>query len=197
MYIMLNRRSLIAIAVAGSALAGSNAFAQDQATVGIQTQTNYSIDGSITAVDPTARTVTITAADGAARTLNVSPAAANLASTKVGDNVSLNVEDTRTFVLSSPNVKTPQAGSATVGAAVGAGQNMTGAAVTQSITNWWVTAVNPAANTITLVSPHSGPIRTYNVTNPASQQQLSRVNPGDSLTDINSRIVVVSITPKS
>ena len=194
---MFNRRSLIAIALAGSALAGGNAFAQDQATVGIQTTTNYSIDGRIAAVDQTARTVTITPADGAARTLNVSSAAANLASTKVGDNVSLIVEDTRTFVLSGPNVKTPQAGSSTVGAAVGVGQNVTGAAVTQSITNWWVTAVNPAGNTITLVSPDSGPVRTYNVTNPASQQQLSRVKPGDSLTDINSRVAVVSITPKA
>lgn len=194
---MFNRRSLIVIALAGSALAGSNAFAQDQATVGIQTTTNYSIDGRITAVDATARTVTITPADGAARTLNVSPVAANLASTKVGDNVSLIVEDTRTFVLSGPNVGTPQAGRATVGAAVGTGQSVTGAAVTQSVTNWWVTAVNPAGNTITLVSPNGGPVRTHNVTNPASQQQLSRVKPGDSLTDINSRIAVVSITPRT
>jgi len=107
------------------------------------------------------------------------------------------VEDTRTFVLSGANVRTPQAGSATVGAAVAAGQNVAGAAVSQSITNWWVTAVNPAGNTITLVSPNSGPVRTYNVTNPASQQQLSRVKPGDSLTDINSRIAVVSITARS
>jgi hypothetical protein len=195
---MFNRRALLAIVLAGPALAGGHAIAQqDQATVGIQTQTNYAIDGRITAVDPTAWTVTITPADGAARTLNVSPAAANLASTKVGDNVSLMVEDTRTFVLSPPNVKTPQPGSATVGAAVGTGQGVAGAAVTQSITNWWVTAVNPSANTITLVSPNSGPVRTYNVTNPASQQQLSRVKSGDSLTDINSRVAVVSITPKA
>ena len=193
---MLKRRSLIVIALAGPVLASANAIGQDQATVGIQTQTNYLIDGRITAVDAAARTVTIAPSDGAARTLNVSAAAANLASTKVGDNVSLMVEDTRTFVLSGPNVRTPQAASTTVGAAVAAGQNVAGAAVTQSIANWWVTGVNPAANTITLVSPDSGPVRTYNVTNPASQQQLPRVKPGDSLTDINSRVAVVAITPK-
>jgi hypothetical protein len=104
---MYSRRSLIVV-LAVPTLAGGHAFAQDQATVGIQTQTNYSIDGGITAVDATAQTVTITTSDGAARTLNVGPAAANLASTKVGDNVSLIVEDMRTFVLS------PQAGRATV-----------------------------------------------------------------------------------
>ena len=194
---MFTTRSLIGIALVASAIATMPVLAQDQATVGIQTTTNYAIDGRITAVDPAARAVTITPADGAARTLIVRPAVANLASTKVGDNVSLIVEDTRTFLLSGPNVKTPQAGSSTVGAAVGVNQNVAGAAVTQSITNWWVTAVNPGGNTITLVSPNSGPVRTYNVTNPASQQQLSRVKPGDSLTDINSRVAVVSITPRS
>jgi hypothetical protein len=35
------------------------------------------------------------------------------------------------------------------------------------------------------------------VTNPPSQQQLSRIKSGDSLTDIDSRVAVVSITPKS
>jgi hypothetical protein len=43
----------------------------------------------------------------------------------------------------------------------------------------------------------SGPVRTYDVTNAASQQQLSRVKHGDNLTDINSRIAVVSIAPRS
>jgi hypothetical protein len=42
---MLSRRSLIVVALAGSPLAGGHASAQDQATVGIQTTTHYSIDG--------------------------------------------------------------------------------------------------------------------------------------------------------
>ena len=61
---MLSRRSLIAVALAGSALAGGHAFAQGQATVGIQTTTHYSIAGRIAAVDTNARTLTITSADG-------------------------------------------------------------------------------------------------------------------------------------
>jgi len=193
---MFSRRSLIAIVLSSSALAAGSTFAQDQAIVGIQSQTTYFIDGRISAVDPTARTVTITPADGVARTLNVSAAAANLASTKVGDNVSLGIEDTRTFVLSGPRTKTPRERQSAAGIAVGTNQGVVGAAASSSITNWWVVGADPAANTITLVSPNSGPVRTFNVTNPASQQQLSRVKPGDSLTDINSRVAVVSITPK-
>jgi hypothetical protein len=193
---MFGRRSLIAVALGGTTLAGGISLAQDQAIVGIQTQTNYFLDGRIAAVDPTARTVTI-ASDGASRTLNVSPAAANLAGTRVGDNVSLGIEETRTFVLSGRNTKTPQARSSAVGAAVRTGQSVAGAAVTESIANWWVVGVDPAANTITLVSPNSGPVRTYDVTTQAGRQQLLRVKVGDSLTEINSRLAVASITPKA
>ena len=108
---MFNRRSLIAVALAGSALASGHSFAQpDQATVGIQTTTRYSLEGRIAAVDTNARIVTITSADGTKRMLNVSPLAANITSTKVGDNVVLGVEDARTFVLSSPGVQTPTPG---------------------------------------------------------------------------------------
>ena len=107
---MLSKRSLIVVALAGSTLAGGHAFAQGQATVGIQTTTHYSIAGRIAAVDTNARTLTITSADGTNRMLNVSPMAANITSTKVGDNVEVAVEDTRTFVLSSPGVQTPAPG---------------------------------------------------------------------------------------
>jgi hypothetical protein len=59
-----------------------------------------------------------------------------------------------------------------------------------------VTAVNPSANTISLVNPSGGEVRTYNVTTAEGRAQLSRVKPGDSLTAINSSVAVVAITPK-
>jgi len=195
---MLSRRSLIVVALAGSALAGGHAYAQDQATVGIQTTTHYSIDGRIAAVDINARTLTITSADGTNRMLTVSPMAANITSTKVGDNVVAGIEDTRTFVLSSPGVKTPAPGAASAAGAVETSQGgVAGARVSQSIANWVVVSVNPAGNTITLVNPSGGEVRTYDVTTDAGRQQLPRVKQGDSLTEINSRVVVASITPKS
>jgi hypothetical protein len=195
---MLNRRSLIVVALAGSVLAVGNASAQDQATVGIQTTTHYSIDGRIAAVDTNARTLTITSADGTNRMLNVSPMAANITSTKVGDNVEVAVEDTRTFVLSSPGVQTPAPGAASAAVAVETSQGgVAGARLSQSIGNWTVVSVNPAGNTITLVNPGGGEVRTYDVTTDAGRQQLPRVKQGDSLTELNSRLVVAGITPKS
>jgi VCBS repeat-containing protein len=194
---MLSRRSLIVVALAGSALAGGNAFAQGQATVGIQTTTHYTIAGRIAAVDTNARTLTITSADGTQRMLNVSPMAANITSTKVGDNVEVAIEDTRTFVLSSPGVQTPAPGAASAAGAVETSQGVAGARASMSIGNWTVVSVNPAGNTITLVNPGGGEVRTYDVTTDAGRQQLPRVKQGDSLTQINSRLVVASITPKS
>ncbi|MFI5030910.1 MAG: hypothetical protein ACHQPH_09450 [Reyranellales bacterium] len=195
---MFNRRSLIVGALASSVLASSHSFAQpDQATVGIQTTTHYSLEGKIAAVDTGARTVTITSADGTRRMLNVSPLAANLSSTRVGDNVVLGVEDTRTFVLSSPGVKTPDPRAGSVAAAVETNQGVAGGRLSQSIANWTVVGVDPAANTITLVNPGGGEVRTYDVTTDVGRQQLPRVKRGDSLTEINSRLVVASITPKA
>ena len=194
---MFIRRSLIGIAFVSSAIAAMPVLAQGQATVGIQTTTHYSLVGRIAAVDTNARTVTITSADGTQRMLQVSPMAANITSTKVGDNVELGVEDTRTFVLSSPGVKTPAPGAASAAGAVETSQGVAGARISQSIANWTVVSVNPAGNTITLVNPGGGEVRTYDVTTDAGRQQLPRVKQGDSLTELNSRLVVAAITPKS
>jgi len=194
---MFSRRSLIGIALAGSVLAGGNAFAQDQAIVGIQTVTTYSVDARITAVDTAARTVTVTYPDGAVRTHTVSPAVANFGAARIGDTVSIALEDRRTFVLSGRETPTPSDRSTRVTAAASMGQTVGGASASKSIANWWVVGVAPAANTITLVSPNSGPVRTFNVTTQAGREQLSRVKVGDSLTDINSQVVAVLITPKT
>lgn len=193
-----SRRSLIAVSIAASALAASgHSFAQDQAIVGIQSTTHYSLAGRIAAVDTNAHTVTVTSAEGTTRLLNVSPLANNIASTRVGDNVVLGVEDTRSFVLSGRNTPTPAPGAASVTGAVETKQVAAGARVSNSIANWWVVRVDPAANTITLVNPGGGEVRTYDVTSEAGRQQLSRVKPGDSLTEINSRVMVASITPRA
>lgn len=194
---MLNRRSLMVIALAGLASVGTDSLAQDQAIVGIQTVTTYNAEVRITAVDPNARTVTVTYPDGAVRTVTVGAGVANFTSTRVGDNVTINFEEKRTFVLSGRNTPVPRQRDTTVAAAASVGQDVTGVAASKSITNWWVVRVDPAANTITLVSPNSGPLRTFNVTSQAGREQLPRVKVGDSLTDINSSLLALSITPRA
>ena len=121
------------------------------------------------------------------RTHTVSPAVANFGATRIGDMVSIAFEDRLTFVLSDRKTPTPPNRDVSVVGAASAGQNLTGVSASQAVGTWWVVGVNPAANTITLVNPTSGPVRTYNVTTQAGRDQLSRVKVGDSLTAINSQ----------
>jgi hypothetical protein len=194
---VLNRRDLVAIAILGLMLVPAGIRAQDQAIVGLQTVTTYSADVRITAVDPAARTVTVTYPDGAVRTHNVSPAVANFGAARIGDMVSIAFEDRLSFVLSDRKTPTPPNRDVSVVGTASAGQNLTGVSASQAVGTWWVVGVNPAASTITLVNPGSGPVRTYNVTTQAGRDQLSRVTVGDSLTAINSQLLAVSITPKA
>lgn len=69
--------------------------------------------------------------------------------------------------------------------------------MSQAVADWWVVGVNPAANTISLVNPAGGEVRTYNVTTQAGREQLPRVKIGDSLTAMNTQVLVVAITPKA
>ena len=193
---MFNRRFILAAVAGATLVAATPAFAQGQATVGISTVTTYAADARITGVDMANRTVTLAYSNGATGTRKVGPGVANFAQSKVGDNVSVVFEDRMTFVLSSPNVKTP--GDRDVSATVvgQSGQTIAGATAGQTIANWWVTAVNPAANTISLVNPAGGQVQTFNVDTAAGREQLPRVKPGDSLTVINSSVAVIGITPK-
>ncbi len=187
----------MAVAIAVSALPAGGLLAQDQAIVGIQTVTTYSADVRITAVDQTNHAVTVTYPDGAVRTHSVSPAVANFGATRIGDSVTINLEDKLTFVLSGRNTPTPPNRGVTAVGTASSGRNLTGVAASQAIGTWWVVGVDPAKNTITLVNPASGPVRTYNVTTQAGRQQLPRVKVGDSLTAINDQTLVLSITPKA
>ena len=194
---MIGRRYLIAGTFAGAVLAAGSALAQ-QATVGIQTVTTYSLDARITAVDPAARTVSLAFTNGATATRNVSQAVADFGARKVGDMVSVGFEDRLTFVLSGPNVATPRDRDTSVTAAASAtGLGAAGVSASEAIANWWVVGVNPAGGTISLVNPAGGEVRTYNVTTPAGREQLPRVKVGDSLTAINTQVLVVAITPKA
>ena len=194
---MLNRRGLIANSILGPMLAPATGWAQDQAVVGLQTVTSFTTDVRITSVDTAARTVTVTHPDGTTRTHAVSPAVANFGATRIGSVASITFEDQTSFVLSNRNTPTPPNRDVNVLGAAAAGQKVAGVSASQVVATWWVVAVDPSANTMTLVNPGSGPVRTFNVTTQAGRDQLPRVKVGDRLTAINSQLLVLSITPKT
>jgi len=189
------RHFFFAAAAVAPVVASAGALAQ-QAIVGISTTSTATVEGRITAVDPASRSVTLTMSDGSTLTTKVSQSVANMGSTKVGDTVIIGMEEKRTFVLSGPKTKTPGDRDTTLTAVGTRGRAAGAVAADKSITTWWVTAVDPAANTISLVDPAGGQVRTLPVQGAAERNNLSRVKPGDSLTLIATDIVAVRLTSK-
>jgi len=195
---MFTKRFLIAALLAGSIAAtgatSGAAYAQ-QPIVGISTVITYSIDATITAIDPTKRTVTFTGPAGRSLTSKVGDGI-KMDTSKVGDRVSVAFEEKLTFVLSGPNTATPGGRDLSVTAAATTGTRAAGVMADQTVANWWVTGVNTSANTISLVNPNGGEVKTYDVVAPEGRAQLPRVKTGDKLTAIDTQVLVVAITPK-
>ncbi len=193
--VMFTKRFLIAAALAGSIATAGAAFAQSQPIVGISTVTTYSVDATISAIDPAKRTVTFTGPAGRSVTANVGPGV-KMDTSKVGDAVSASFENKLTFVLSGPNASTPRDRDLSVTAAASSGNRAAGAMADQTVANWWVTGVNPSAGTISVVNPNGGEVQTYSAATPEGRAQLPRVKTGDKLTAIDTSVLVVAISPK-
>jgi len=195
---MFTKRFLIAALLAGSiAATGATtgaAYAQGQPIVGISTVITYSIDATISAIDPAKRTVTFTGPAGRSLTSKVGDGV-KMDTGKVGERVSVAFEDRLTFVLSGPNATTPRDRDVNVTAAASTGTRAAGVMADQTVANWWVTGVDTSANTISVVNPSGGEVRTYSVATPEGRAQLPRVKTGDKLTAVNTQVLVVAITP--
>ena len=197
--LMFTKRFLMVAMLAGSiaatgAITGA-AYAQGQPIVGISTVVTYSIDATISAIDPVKRTVTFTGPAGRSLTSNVGPGV-KMDTSKVGGRVSVAYEEKLTFVLSGPNTATPGSRDLNVAAAASTGTRAAGVMADQTVANWWVTGVDTTANTISLVNPNGGEVRTYSVATPEGRAQLPRVKTGDKLTAIDTSVLVVAISPK-
>ena len=192
---MFTKRFLIAAVLAGTIATTGAAFAQSQPIVGISTVTTYSVDATITAIDPAKRTVTFTGPAGRSITAKVSDGV-KMDTSKVGDAVSAAFENKLTFVLSGPNAATPRDRDLNVTAAATSGNRAAGVMADQTVANWWVTGVNPSAGTISVVNPNGGEVQTYSAASAEGRAQLPRVKTGDKLTAIDTSVLVVAISPK-
>ncbi len=194
---MLTKRFLMTAAVAGALTASAlgTAFAQSQPIVGISTVTTYSIDATITAIDPAKRTITFTGPAGRSLTHRVSDGV-KMDTSKVGDVVSIAFEDKLSFVLAGPNARTPRDRDLNVVAGAAGNNRAAGVMADQAVATWWVTAVDPNAGKISVVNPGGGEVRTYNVMTGEGRAQLPRVKPGDNLTAIDTQVLIMAVTPK-
>jgi hypothetical protein len=197
---MLNKGRLFSLMIVGSFLVAGSAVAQrnsnDQPIVGLSTVTNYSVDGRVTTIDPATRLVTLTLPNSSTVSHKVGETVKDLGIVKVGDDVFVGFEERMTFVLSGPNTATPRDRNVTVAVGTAGSRVEAGVAASQDVASWWVVSTDVAASTVSLVNPNGGQVRTYGVVTSEGRAQLPRVKPGDSLTAINTAVLVVSIIPK-
>lgn len=176
--------------------ATATAWSQTAPLGGMQTVSSYMGAAKITAVDQANRTISLTFADGRTATYKVGPAVQNFGQVAVGDTIEGSYEDRLSFVLSGPNTATPRDREIIAGGRAAPGQMPAGVIGRDVVLSWTVVATNVAANTISLVNPAGGQIRTFDVRSPEGRAQLPNVKPGDKLTVISSELVLVAVTGK-
>lgn len=176
------------LALAATALAGLPSYVSAQSpssrheAVGFTAKTTISAEATILAVDLKTRTVTVATSDGRTVQGHVQPAVGGLDLVKIGDKVTARYEETVIFSLAPPG--NPAADSRVDSALVTSKGNElpAGIAASEGSVTLIVVAADPSANTISLISPAGGQVRTFDVTTPEGRARLPLVKPGDNLT---------------
>ena len=185
-------------AMVAMALAGAPAFAADPGAT--STSTSRDMSGSkpsitqtvhatvtVTAIDKDTRELTVKKADGSKATFQVPTEVAMFDKLKVGDKVDIDYGESLAVEMLPPGSKPSQ--SEQVARAPGmAGREMTVSAE--------VVAVDPASNHVTFKGP-SGNVETIAVRDPAMQQKLPNVKPGQVIQFTYTQAIIGAIQPHS
>jgi hypothetical protein len=174
----------------------ATAWSQGAPITGISTVSAYSGTAKITAVDTATRTVSLAFPDGRTGTYKVGDVVQNLAQVRVGDTIEGAYEERLGFVLSGPNTATPDNRAVAAGVRATPSQMPAGAVAREIVVSWTVVRTDVAGNTISLVNPAGGQVRTFDVRTPEGRAQLPRVKAGDKLTAISTELLMVAVTPK-
>jgi hypothetical protein len=186
----------IAFAVSFAAAAWSQAPAArgTQPITGFQVVTNSVGSAKVTAINPGARMVTLAFSDGRTGSYKVSDTI-QIGRLGIGDTIEASYEEWLSFVLSGPDARTPADRDIAGAVRTGPGQVPAGAVANQTVVTWIVVGTDVPANTLSLVNPAGGQVRTFAVKSAAGRAELPRVKPGDRLTAISTELIVVAVVP--
>jgi hypothetical protein len=173
------------------------AWSQAAPITGISTVSTYSGAAKVTAVDTATRMISLAFADGRTGTYKVGSVVQNLGQVSVGDTIEGTYEERLSFVLSGPDTATPRNRDVLAAARAAPGQMPAGAMARETVTNWTVVRTDLAGNTISLVDPAGGQIRTFDVRTPEGRNQLPRVKPGDKLTAVSTELLIIAVARKA
>jgi Cu/Ag efflux protein CusF len=193
------KRSLFATCIGGGALAlalaASPAFADtsaDQAggTPVTSKSATMHATGTISAIDKSARIVTVKTDAGEKRSVQVGPEVTGFDKLKTGDKVDVEYTESIAISMLPPGSK-PSASEKAAAMKTGKGAGAAGKQVSISAK---VVSVDPAANTITFKGP-KGNIETVDVQDPENQAKLPSVKPGQVMQFTYTEAMAVSVTP--
>ena len=125
--------------------------------------------------------------------MKVDPHVKSFDALKVGDVVAATVEERTSVVLSSPDASMPASRVMARSMQDTKAQVPSAEITRQSVVSFRVVAVDKVKNTISLVDTAGGEVTTLEIKDPARQQDLKQVNPGDGLTLIETHLLALKL----
>ncbi len=195
------RRLGTALAVVGALAAGSiisflqPAQAQKSEMTGVGQGETVETTATIQSVDYANRTLTLVGPEGARKTMKVGNEVRNFDQIEPGDNVVVRYSEAVVYVIAPRGTKVPDNVLTAAVARAEPGEKPAGGVAERVVITGQVTGVDPAANTISLVDPSGGMVRTLTVKNPEYQKMLPSIKVGDSITAVMSEALIAAVTP--
>jgi hypothetical protein len=172
-----------------------SAWAQASGMGGAGQSDLITVNARVTAIDQNTRKVTLVGSDGKTFSVVAGNEVRNLAQVKPGDTVVVRYHSSVVFVRAAPGTQVPQDTMSVAGGRAAPGQMPAGVAGTRLVVTGLVVGVDPVAHTVSMVDPAGGAVRVIDVRDPERQQQLGRINVGDTITAILSQAIAVSVEP--
>jgi|APTNR8051073442_1049403.scaffolds.fasta_scaffold05247_3 Cu/Ag efflux protein CusF len=170
-------------------------LAQASGMVGAGTSETISMQATVKSVDQKKRKVTLVGPNGDEMKLKVGKDVQNLEQLKAGDVVVVQYTEAVAFVIAPAGTKTPDDMVALAEERAAPGEKPGGAMEGMVVVTGLVVAVNPGANTISLVNPEGGEVIKVSVKDPEYLRMLPSVKVGDTVTAVISEGIVVAVAP--
>jgi len=184
-------KGMVAVVGALLTLAGWRVLSQAQPAVAPSAARRMRETVVVSAIDRTARTVTMMNAEGESRTVGVPPDMKSFDTLKVGDHVDVDYYESIGLALMPSGSKTSMSETTTGARAAEPGVAAVGRQITATVE---VVGVDEVMNRVTFKGP-KGNVRTVTVYDPAMQKKLTALQPGQMVQISYREAIAASIKP--
>lgn len=173
----------------------ASAQAQKADVTGVGESETVVMTATVQSIDYAKRTVTLVGPEGATKTMKVGREVRNFAQIQPGDTLLVHFREAAVYMIAPPGTKVPEDAMAAAVARAAPGEMPAGGAAERVVVTGLVTGVDPAANTISLVDPSGGMVRTLAVKNPENQKALPSIKVGDTITAVITEAFIAAVEP--